>query len=418
MDRRILAAAALAAAAAACTVPEDIRAPRTPHTAEPIPVISSLPEGPLVLYPPELSFPETFGLTVTGAVNVTAGCSAGMSAKVTRSDGDLYSLEVVATGDIGPSSCVTVTATGPGGESSAVIAAVPAELSVSVDSHHCGRAGACISVAVVSNVGLELLPDAFPWIHSSISDGGIRITVDRNTSFSERSGEVAFTDSRRLISRTISLSQEAAVDYASNERNALETLWKATGGEHWKPLSNSLGGRDYSTANWCTDAPLDTWYGVTLNPEGRVIYLHLADAGLEGSIPEDIGDLAFLQELWLGGNALSGRIPESLGRLTVLRDLDLSGMDLSGSLEDCSLKGIAPHLKNLSLCGNRFTGGFPEWIGDLPEAANFWLQENCLEGRVPDKVKAHPRWNAGAMDGTGRTVGQINMVQREGHVLE
>lgn len=93
-------------------------------------------------------------------------------------------------------------------------------------------------------------------------------------------------------------------------------------------------------------------------------------------------------------------------------------MSLTGKLEDSTLGDIAPHLKSLSLSGNLFTGGFPEWIGDVPEAANFWLQGNCLEGTVPEKVKAHPRWNAEAMDGTGRTIGEINMEQREGFVLK
>ena len=73
---------------------------------------------------------------------------------------------------------------------------------------------------------------------------------------------------------------------------------------------------------------------------------------------------------------------------------------------------------NVLVYSNLFTGGFPDWIGDVPEGANFWLQGNCLEGTVPEKVKAHPRWNAEAMDGTGRTIGEINMEQREGFVLK
>ena len=214
------------------------------------------------------------------------------------------------------------------------------------------------------------------------------------------------------------MTQAAAINYAEEEREALVALWNATGGQEWKDLSNSTGGREYSTANWCTDAPVDTWYGVTVNPDGHVIYLHLAGVGLKGKLPEGIGKLAFLQELWLGDNDLSGGIPESIGELQVLKNVSMSGMSLSGNLESSSLGNIASHLKNVSLSGNMFTGGFPEWVGDMPENANFWLQGNCLEGKVPEKVKLHPRWNAEVLDGSGRTVGQINMHSSEGHVLE
>ena len=62
----------------------------------------------------------------------------------------------------------------------------------------------------------------------------------------------------------------------AHERKALITFFNKTGGYIW-------GIKD----SWCTDAPLDEWYGVTTNNEGSVVRLELEGNNL-------IGEAAFI----------------------------------------------------------------------------------------------------------------------------
>lgn len=70
------------------------------------------------------------------------------------------------------------------------------------------------------------------------------------------------------------------------------------------------------------------------NPEGRVIEIQLYDNGLDGPVPESIGNLQELKTLYLSFNKISGRIPSSLGAST-------------------------PYLENVWLKANRLEGEIP-----------------------------------------------------------
>lgn len=58
---------------------------------------------------------------------------------------------------------------------------------------------------------------------------------------------------------------------ASTDRDALVALFRATGGPGWRR-------RD----NWETHAGLETWFGVEVNDQGRVVKLSLKDNNLRG----------------------------------------------------------------------------------------------------------------------------------------
>ena len=105
------------------------------------------------------------------------------------------------------------------------------------------------------------------------------------------------------------------------DRQALISFYNATDGPNWKKNSN-----------WLSDAPLNHWYGVTADPEGRVTSLDLWNNQLNGPIPAQIGNLSGLVLLELYGNRLTGEIPPELGNLTNLRWLGLVGNELAGEI--------------------------------------------------------------------------------------
>ena len=76
-----------------------------------------------------------------------------------------------------------------------------------------------------------------------------------------------------------------------------------------------------NAANWGTDQPLDTWYGITTDSEGRITEIDLSNNGLAGAIPPEIGRLEHLEVLDLSGNALSEAAADDPGPLGPALDL-------------------------------------------------------------------------------------------------
>ena len=96
----------------------------------------------------------------------------------------------------------------------------------------------------------------------------------------------------------------------NTDRAALAALYNATNGSSWQ-----------DDTNWLSNRPLGDWHGVSTDADGRVADLRLDGNQLSGSIPSELGNLAYLQELWLHDNQLSGSIPSELGNLDNLEYL-------------------------------------------------------------------------------------------------
>ena len=105
------------------------------------------------------------------------------------------------------------------------------------------------------------------------------------------------------------------------EREILLRFYAATGGPEgmWEDASN-----------WGSARPLEEWYGVFVDGDGKVDSLILTGNGLDGVLPESLGRLTGLTALDLMGNRLSGTIPAALGSLANLDFLDLSRNRLTG----------------------------------------------------------------------------------------
>ena len=143
------------------------------------------------------------------------------------------------------------------------------------------------------------------------------------------------------------------------EREALVALYEATDGENWK-----------NNTNWCSDRPLNEWYGVGYW-DGSVREINLSDNNLVGTVPTEIGNLIYLRQLYLGFNSLSGELPESMGNLTQLKYVSLAYNNLTGNIPE-SFASWMNTLETISLSGNSFSGRLPESIVNHPKWKDLW----------------------------------------------
>ena len=128
-------------------------------------------------------------------------------------------------------------------------------------------------------------------------------------------------------------------------REVFAAFYEATGGSGWT-----------SNANWLTDAPVPSWFGVTVE-DSLVTALELPGNGLSGTLPSAVGDFGDLKRLDVARNALTGGLPDDLVDLVELETLDLST--------------------------NRFSGRLPREIGRLRALERLDLADNQLEGALP-----------------------------------
>ena len=214
------------------------------------------------------------------------------------------------------------------------------------------------------------------------------------------------------------------------DRAALEALYSSAGGNGW---TNSEG--------WLTDAAIGDWNGVVADSLGRIVAVDLGTNGLDGSVPDELGDLTRMTVLKLGGNALSGRLPQSLARVP-LREFRYTGTELCAPaavafrewiagielhegtgvacapvsdrdvlaalyeatdgptwtnsqnwLTDAPLEewhGVGVdgegRVTYLDLNGNGLTGPIPPELGDLSRLEDLVLTNNDLEGLIPPEL--------------------------------
>ena len=167
-------------------------------------------------------------------------------------------------------------------------------------------------------------------------------------------------------------------DAPVSERDALVALYNATDGANW---DNNI--------NWLSDRPLDEWYGVTTDDDGRVTVLELVANELSGEIPIELGNLASLERLNLSNegsasNRLSGEIPSELGNLSELTWLGLGGNQFRGEIP--AELGNLSKLTVLRLDNNRLSGDIPSELGKLGELEILYFYQNRLSGEIPAEL--------------------------------
>jgi Leucine-rich repeat (LRR) protein len=157
-----------------------------------------------------------------------------------------------------------------------------------------------------------------------------------------------------------------------NDSLALVALYNNTDGENWS-----------TNTNWLT-GPVSSWSRVVLDSTGRVVQLNLGRNSLKGDIPNEIGNLASLKQLYMYDNELSGEIPSEVGNLNGLEVLYLWGNSLSGSIPEEI--GTLSELRRLSLGDNELDGEIPTSIWTLEKLTYLGLTRNSFTGTIPAQV--------------------------------
>ena len=158
-----------------------------------------------------------------------------------------------------------------------------------------------------------------------------------------------------------------------SDRDVLEVLYSSTNGQSWN-----------NARNWMTNAPLASWWGVSVDWGGRVTGLRLPRNNLKGDIPSELGELRTLRDLILWDNSLTGPIPPELGQLDSLVAFDIGYNALTGAVP-AELGNLAG-LKLLKLHSNRLSREIPPEVGDLGNLSELLLWRNNLTGPIPSEL--------------------------------
>ncbi|XP_068639584.1 receptor-like protein EIX2 [Aristolochia californica] len=155
-----------------------------------------------------------------------------------------------------------------------------------------------------------------------------------------------------------------------------------------------------------------------------LVSLDLSQSDLYGSIPVELGEFPYLEELNLGfnenltanisellggswkkiksiilkENKLHGEIPTNIGNMSLLEELDLASNNIQGTLpgtigkpcstsnSDCFADTALSNLKVFDMNTNRLSGELPGWLGGLKSLVHLHLGNNNLRGSIPSSV--------------------------------
>ena len=167
----------------------------------------------------------------------------------------------------------------------------------------------------------------------------------------------------------------------ANAREALIELYNATDGDHWK-----------NNENWCSDKPLDEWYGIETRSYPYVYHLMLYVNNLKGTLPKGlltkIGPARYVS---FGSNQLSGELPEDIADNLSVQDLAFHANNYTGTLPAKIFK--LPYLHSVSVSENKLTGTIPEGCGFLLQYNQLGLSGNDFSGDLPADIVNHPQFH-------------------------
>ena len=167
------------------------------------------------------------------------------------------------------------------------------------------------------------------------------------------------------------------VNYRQADSLVLAKIYNLADGANWK-----------ESRRWKLEEPVDTWPGIKLNAEGRVIELSMTNgtvSTVEWEIPEELAGLTELSTLQIVGSKLKGQIPEFLYDMTSLSKVRLNGNDLTGAISD-KISQLS-ELTELYINDNKqFGGSLPATMGQLKKLVGLNVAKTAVTGAVPAEL--------------------------------
>ncbi|CAL5435607.1 unnamed protein product [Camellia sinensis] len=150
-------------------------------------------------------------------------------------------------------------------------------------------------------------------------------------------------------------------------------------------LPNSIGQLEYLEELFLFDCNIFGTIPRSLTNLTRLIWLDLSwNKLINGQFPSSIGHLKNLEELYLGGCNFSGAIPRSLTNLTRLISLDLSYNNFEGPIPQLFSNFSQLYLIDFSY--NHLIGPIPSSITGLPNLHYLYLGSNSINGTIPPSL--------------------------------
>ena len=216
-----------------------------------------------------------------------------------------------------------------------------------------------------------------------VSATSMQVHVSENTGV-PRIGKLvveSLDGSERLAFNILQYGNDSLV--IERQRKILEDFYRYTNGDMWT-----------RNDNWCTDLPLNQWYGVYVNLAGAVSALNLPNNNLSGILPPSIGDLSgSYTRLSLYNNNITGALPASAYKLSEL-DLDhnkFTGLEEPDDPSQCAIRYI-------DLSYNIIEGEIPQSYAEFPFLTQLNLRDNRFEGGIPSSF-ADRKWGSVILNG-------------------
>ena len=249
----------------------------------------------------------------------------------------------------------------------------PATLSV-------GDEGGVLEFNVTSNAPWTVTA-AEEWISvdpaSGQGDAKVTLTVAPSDVRTARNVVITVKETVGNSEKTVTVNQNAVPLGHKADSLALVAIFNATGGaDNWHP-----------DRVWDLTKPINEWYNVKLNDDGRVTQVNLPKGTVtQGwTLPAAVGDLTEMTNFRIIGSNLTGALPEEIYNMTKLVSFYLTNNTPTWTLSS-KIAGMTD-LKDLYIDQNpNLTGTLPKELGQLKKLVNINFSQTGISGSIPAEM--------------------------------